>query len=591
MFRIAAPFDSRLRPILLGVLLAALLLQGATALVLKTTREATESALLAPLNETLDRMQVGGEAAADIPWQVLDTRRHGGEVRMRFRLADTVDAMVRSAWLRIPEPARLELLAGSSAAVRSTYEGATHWQVYRVCRDGPTPVVISAGRLYSEIGRLDTLQAWHRAGQMVALGLLLLAVLLVARELARPLERLRHVAREARENLNWQTPPAREAWDDIIETFTATIDRLKASEAHLKQRFESSEVERLRLEDFSARIIDALPQALVAFDSAGLIVRWNPAACALPGLRAPRAGEDAQAWLSGHAAWAGWLAAFPDPSDELDVRVGEQVHHFACERIPLHDGGWLLLFHDRTPLRRLEALLAQRARLAALGETAAGLAHELRNAMGAIVGYARLVDRAGAAGAAEIAARIQAEASAMEEMLKRFLEVARPTEPRRAWLCGEDVVADTLSHYAARFEAAGIRLSWQPGRATALWCDPFWLRQALANLLENALFHVPRGGEVVVESRQVDSSWRLSVQDDGPGIEPEWRQKVLAPFVSMRPGGTGLGLALVQKIVTAHDGRVEVLESLQGGARFDLLFPLVQEPSVPRPSVGEAAFF
>jgi signal transduction histidine kinase len=175
----------------------------------------------------------------------------------------------------------------------------------------------------------------------------------------------------------------------------------------------------------------------------------------------------------------------------------------------------------------------------------------------------------------------------MEEMLNRFLEVARPTEPRRVSLCGEDLVTEALTPFAERFEAAGLALEWQPRERTTLWIDPFWLRQALVNLLENALGCVPRGGRVRLESRRLGGTWRLSVQDDGPGIEPELREKVLSPFVSLRQGGTGLGLALVQKIVTSHDGRVEVLESAWGGARFDLLFPCDSAPQ--RPGSGRAA--
>lgn len=576
-FRFTTPFESRLRLVLLGLLLAALLLQVATALVLKTTRESTERALLTPLYEALDRMQVRG---GELPRHTVESQRSGGEVAMRFRLADTVDATVRSAWLRIPQVARARLLSGHTAHVRTSSDGETNWQVFRLYPDSISPVVISARRSFPAIGRLDQLSAWHTSGQMVALGLLLLAVILVARELSKPLERLRHVAQAARENLPGTEPLPEGEWDEIVETFQATIERLKASEAHLKVRFESSEVERLRLEDFSARMIDALPQALVAFDSAGQVVRFNPASCTLPGLRPPRTGEVATTWLAEAEPWTLALGSSADTSGELDIRVGEETYHFGHERIALHDGGTLLLLHDRTPLRRLEILLAQRARLAALGETAAGLAHELRNSMGAIVGYARLSEKAGGA-AREIHESIYAEASAMEEMLNRFLEVARPTEPRRLSVCGEDLITEALEPFRSRFEAAGIRLEWNAKTDTQLLIDPFWLRQAVVNLLENALAFVPRGGRVMVESRCVEGHWRLSVQDDGPGIRPELREKVLSPFVSTRQGGTGLGLALVQKVVTSHDGRVDVLESPWGGARFDLSFPCGQPAGRP----------
>lgn len=574
-FRFAAPFESRLRLVLLGLLLAALLLQVATTVVLKTTREGTERALLGPLYESLDRMQVrGGEPAR----QAVEIERSGGEVATRFRLEDTVHATVRQVWQRIPEVARLRLLSGESAHVRSSSDGETHWQVYRLTPDRPR-VVLSVMRSFPSIGRLDELSAWYTVCQLLALGLLLLAVILVAREMAKPLERLRHVARTARENLPDAESVPEGEWDEIVDTFKATIERLKASEAHLKERFESSEVERLRLEDFNGRTIDALPQALVALDSTGIVVHSNPAARELPGLRPPRVGENASAWLKDAGPWKKLLGPSADTAGELDLCVGEETYHFGHERIALHDGGTLLLLHDRTPLRRLEALLAQRARLAALGETAAGLAHELRNAMGAIVGYARLSEKEPHSG--EMAERIQTEAKAMEQMLNRFLEVARPTEPRKVELCGEELIAETLEPLRTRFEEAGIRLQWEPRTTTQLAIDPFWLRQALVNLLENALACVPRGGRVMVDSRRAEESWRVTVQDDGPGIPREMREKVLSPFVSLRPGGTGLGLALVQKVVTAHDGRVDVLESAWGGARFDLSFPCHQRTMDP----------
>ena len=103
--------------------------------------------------------------------------------------------------------------------------------------------------------------------------------------------------------------------------------------------------------------------------------------------------------------------------------------------------------------------------------------------------------------------------------------------------------------------------------------DIFWVRQALGNLLENVIHLVPEGGHVSVATLHVADAWKVTISDSGPGIAPEWREKVLSPFVSLRPGGTGLGLALVQKVMTAHDGQVEVSESGEGGASFALVFP------------------
>jgi two-component system sensor histidine kinase FlrB len=571
--RFVTPFESRVRLTLLGVLLAALLLQGGTILVLHQSRQATEAEMLSPLLESLDRMEVNGSARHPT-WQNVSTERLGREVRTRFFLRDTIGATVRAAWLRIPSNARARLLSGTSAQVKRTDDEGVEWNLYRVVQVGAKAQIISAGRQFPEYARLEALERWHNTGQIVALTLLLAAVLLATREVVRPFQKLQRVARQAQQNLDVEDRPGREEWDEIIETFQATIRRLEENEARLADQFQHSEQARLQLEDFSTRIIDAIPSAIIATDSNAQIVRCNPAAEGLPGLMHPEHGSSLSQWLGSGAPWRDILDAPEVTEGEIEGTSDDEPFHFGYQKLPLQDGGSLWLLHDRTNLRRLETLLKQRARLAALGETAAGLAHELRNAMAAIVGYARLSGRASGQEASEIAARIESEAAAMEEMLNRFLEVARPTEPRRVATCAEDIVRETLDHYEQRFVECRITLVRKLDSDTVVPIDPFWLRQSLVNLLENTLAHVPAQGHVWVESGRTDHFWKLSIADDGSGIPPELRERVLAPFVSMRPGGTGLGLALVQKVATAHDGRVEVGETAGGGARFDLYFSL-----------------
>jgi len=571
--RLVAPFESRVRLILLGILLAALLLQGVTVLVLHQSRQATEAELLSPLLESLDRMEVNG-SVHDPAWQTVTTERSGREVRTRFLLQDTVTATVRAAWLRIPPIARVRLLSGGSARVKRTDVQGVQWHLFRIVGRDKQAQLISAGRKFPEYARMEDLEHWHNTGQILALTLLLAAALLATREVVRPFHKLQRVARQAQQNLNVADGPHREEWDEIIETFQATIRRLEENEARLAVQYEHSERARLHLEDFSTRIIDAIPSALIATDSEAKIVRYNPAAEELPGLSQPEYGSTLSQWFGHREPWRDILSS-PDVTEgEVEGTSDEEPFHFGFQRLPLQDGGSLWLMHNRTKLRRLEALLKHRARLAALGETAAGLAHELRNAMAAIVGYARLTDRARGQESTDIAARIESEAAATEEMLNRFLEVARPTEPRRVDTCVEVVVGETLDHYEQRFAECQITLERNLSSSTMVPIDPFWLRQALVNLLENALSHVPASGHVLVESGRSDHFWRLSVADDGPGIPYELRERVMAPFVSMRSGGTGLGLALVQKVATAHDGRVEVGETTGGGARFDLYFSL-----------------
>jgi len=573
----SAPFESRVRFVLLGILLASLLLQGSSALVLDRARNAMEVELLSPLHESLDRMEIRG-TRDPIPFDGVFRFREGLAQYERFRLRDTVAHTVRAAWLRLPPNARDRLINRETVRIGRTSEGRFDIQLARCIGHGDQAQIVSVNRAFPEYGKLMALERWTTGTRAVGLSLLLVAVFLVTRELARPFKRLKRVVADAQERLHWDVPASREEWDDIIQTFAATIERLKADEAKLQEQYVTSEEARQHLDLLNQKIIDAIPSALIALDAEGRIVRWNPAAEDLPGLPKPITRMPFEEFVLPWAPVEELLRGAGAPGNEFDIMRDGERHHYSLRRVPVSDGGSVLLLDDHTQLRRLEALLAQRARLAALGETAAGLAHELRNAMGTILGYAKLMIRSGDRNTTEIATGIEQEAAGMEEMLKRFLEVARPTEPRPAPTVVAELIEEVLSRYEERLHDAGLSVVRCFDEDATFELDPFWLRQALGNLIENAIQVVPAQGSVRVTATVGPSECRITVADSGPGVAPEWRDKILAPFVSLRAGGTGLGLALVQKVMTAHGGRVEVSQAPEGGAQFDLILPAMSLP-------------
>jgi signal transduction histidine kinase len=572
------PFESRVRIVLLGVLLASLILYGGTTFLLSQARQTMERELLQPLYETLDEMEIRGSEGR-ISSQGVWQKQRGLEVRQRYFLRDSSRHAVSRVWQRIPPAGRARMLAGQTATVRLEREGQFELWLARIVGEGPDAHVVTAGRLYTEYGKLVTIDRWNTGVHAAGFVLLLIAVFLLTRELTRPFRHLRRVVASAQERLKLREPPSRDQWEEVIETFNATIDKLKASEAHLHKRYLSSEEERRRLDRLNVQIIDAIPHALLAADQNGCIAQFNHAARRLPGLPAPQPGVSLAEHFSAWLPLSRQLVAPESGGEEVpregecDVEYQGERYHYFFQILPVPDGGSLLVLDDRTRLRRLESLLARRASLAALGETAAGLAHELRNALGAIVGYARLVNRSRGAETADTAGLIEREAGDMEEMLNRFLEVARPTELQPARVVGEELVEEIVLRYEERLRSAGLQLTRAYAAATKIELDPFWFRQALCNLLENALQLVPAGGSVRVRTEPAADGWRVTVADSGPGIAPEWRERILSPFISMRPGGTGLGLALVQKVMTAHGGSIEVSDSQEGGAAFTLAFP------------------
>jgi signal transduction histidine kinase len=188
------------------------------------------------------------------------------------------------------------------------------------------------------------------------------------------------------------------------------------------------------------------------------------------------------------------------------------------------------------------------------GELTAGMAHEVRNGLGTIVGYARLVERgAPPEAAAEAARAIRRECEALEAVVRRFVEFVKEEALRLAPFD----VARTLARVAAREEQArpGAAVQVEAADAVTILGDEELLERAFENLVRNAREAAGPEGHVRVEASAVDERVRVVVSDDGPGLTPLARAG-LRPFATTKPGGLGLGLPLVYKIVGLHHGEV-----------------------------------
>jgi signal transduction histidine kinase len=259
------------------------------------------------------------------------------------------------------------------------------------------------------------------------------------------------------------------------------------------------------------------------------------------------------------------------------THLGVTVSPMSDENGELH--GAICLFTDLTTVKQLEEQLRLKESLARVGELTAGIAHEFRNGLATILGYSKLCDPQQLPESYRPYVQgIRAEAESLGGVVTNFLNFAKPAT---LTLSKVDlrIVCDRAGdevRMEARSLGGDVTLSGEFG---ALDGDEVLLRQAFSNLVRNAV-EACVGASVsprVVIRSEVDRAHQLSrivVEDNGPGIPPADREQVFRPFFTSKRSGTGLGLALVKKIVVFHNGRIAVGQSSLGGASLEISLPL-----------------
>jgi two-component system OmpR family sensor kinase len=283
--------------------------------------------------------------------------------------------------------------------------------------------------------------------------------------------------------------------------------------------------------------------------------------------------------LAGGVAAAGLLSKRAlAPIDDVVAAAGELTAHDLHTRLPEPARDDEL----RALVVALNALLARLGEgFDALGRQAAEASHELRTPLAVIATELEVALRRPRDAAAweETATRTLAEVRRLSTLVDGLLELSRAGAPA-AGGAPVDVVAvaeQVCGGLAAAAEARGVTLELDAPDPASVRGHGGAIEGALRNLVGNALRFTPRGGRVIVRVGS-GADVRVSVEDSGPGVAPDERERVFEPFVrgaasAAAPGGLGLGLAIVRKVVQAHDGAVAVADSPLGGARFTITLP------------------
>ncbi len=335
---------------------------------------------------------------------------------------------------------------------------------------------------------------------------------------------------------------------------------------------------------FGEHITNKMPSGLITVDRAGRITGHNPASDRIfDGTLVT--GFPLKDLVREAAALNDLLSRCVEAGEvftriELNVPMSTGHKPIGINLSPITNGqgqieGAICLLSDLTEIVELQSRVKLKENFAALGEMSAGIAHEFKNSLATIVGYAQMSTSETELNAVQTYAReILKESRALSNMVTDFLNFARPvkTSIHETDLVDllKGVIADLKNlrpgQYEVRFLSSGDAV---------VECDPTLMRQSFLNLLINATEALDGTGtiSVLVEAPAERGQVRVLIEDNGHGISPHVIAKIFIPFFTTKPHGTGLGLSLVQKIMLSHNGRIEVQSTEGKGSRFTVTLP------------------
>lgn len=285
---------------------------------------------------------------------------------------------------------------------------------------------------------------------------------------------------------------------------------------------------------------------------------------------------------------------------EVEIPIKEKRHTIGVTLSALHNAqglpiGVILMFQDLTPIRIVEKEAKEKERLAVVGEIAAGVTHEIRNPLASISGAAQMLkDVPHMHGDTQRLLRIiTEEADRLNTIIAQFLTYAKPLPPKRRRLDLHALLSEvmTLAHSEIH-EKINVTLDFDEGALMVL-LDPDQMKQVFWNLVINAIQAMPGGGRLVISTRRrvstdrqsPDSHVEICFADTGQGISERDLSKIFLPFFTTKPSGSGLGLAVVHRIVKEHMGTINA-RSTPDGTTFVLHFALDEAARPDEISVG-----
>ncbi len=364
----------------------------------------------------------------------------------------------------------------------------------------------------------------------------------------------------------------------------------------LRRTYEELDVNRQSLAQLRAlneNVVASIPSGLLTLDADGEVAFANPAAAEILGREPYRmvGRHIVELELFTREEWetrARGLADSPTVRGEISsYRRGEDIIVLGYAVTPLRTlqgapAGMTFIFQDLTEMKKLEAQVRMKDRMAAVGELSAGIAHEIRNPLAAIAGSVQVLRNSDQLSAQEkrLMSIILKESERLNQTIAEFLRFVKPHERRELEF---DIAASLVETLELLSNSAEIgqshRVTWSADPSSFIVSgDPDQIRQVFWNLARNAIQAMPQGGTLRVNSAVEDAGFVIRFVDEGRGMTERELRSLFEPFRTSVASGTGLGMAISYRIIQEHGGRIEAESIPDVGTTITVVLPIAGDP-------------
>ncbi len=384
---------------------------------------------------------------------------------------------------------------------------------------------------------------------------------------------------------------------------TALLEREKTVETQKSRLQEQNKLLR-QMGELNQNILNSIDSVLIVTDLSGRVTQCNPGAIEwLSKTENEMMGSAVTSWdklkplLEDSFGKTQWLERLKQTSETLKLGpVNLEDRIYGGHVMPLREEhgtahGAIIVIDDLTEEKDLQERLRRAENLAAVGRMSAQVAHEVRNPLHSIgleaEMAAELASRIGNTGLKQSLQSILSSVDRLQKITENYLKLSRLSDGQKSVVDLGDVLESVLATYSPVCEVQGVSVDWkrEPHSSLKVFADRDLLEQVLGNLFRNSLQALEswaNGGnfhpKIVLHLGNTESGkvW-LRIEDNGPGISPEVKDRLFTPFVTTRAQGTGLGLSFIKKVLEEHGGSIQNLDRLPGqGACFELTMPLLE---------------
>jgi signal transduction histidine kinase len=361
------------------------------------------------------------------------------------------------------------------------------------------------------------------------------------------------------------------------------LEQRKNSLLNTLEELRSSRQEILDERNFKASVLESISSAILTISPAGILTSINGVGRRFLG-EAARIGAHYSEIFTGWHGMAeritGVLARDKEYGREpLIIDKDERTRHFDVGCFPIGEDaarGITVTMRDETEKEEMREEMTRMDRLASLGKLSAGIAHEVRNPL---TGVSLLLDDLHDRTALEpeiqtLMGKALAEIERVERLIAALLNFASP--PKAQFREGDlnRVIQDTLLLLRRECEKQRVNLLFAPGEIPPFTFDLEKIKQAILNLVKNALEAMPQGGRIEIATAAGEGGATITIADSGPGIAPQDLPLIFEPFFTKKGAGTGLGLSITLRVVEEHHGRISVESTAEKGTIFTINLPV-----------------